>query len=385
MDIAASAFSDLRLCRRGLVQCAQAARADGLVSGLCPGGGAYLSTYAAQWVTACVHYYELTGERPLLETMFPYAERNIAAFEAQRTPDGVRDSLGWGFVDWGYVRNDGPCDMGVNLHYLASLRDMARWCRLLNKTERAPYYQERADSLADIIGRYFDRELARGSDAWSSIGYHRAVLGLRLGFFQGAREQACIAAIKSHMLHCFPNDASAPRLSDPGVSDSRLITPYFGHFAMSALLERGETDFVLGQYRKCWGWALEDDRTTWLEVFDTRWSHCHQWAGCPTWQLSRFLLGLQPRNDLGARHFVLSLSPGALRQAQGKVPLAEGGAVEVSWSRIGKGIRYRLTTPKPIHVHLQASGDGAGDRVIEVRDVLEVTLPEGKAPAGSRP
>src|SRR5258708_7316815 len=42
MDVAASAYSDLRLCRRGLIQCAQSAREDGLVSGLCPGGGAYL-------------------------------------------------------------------------------------------------------------------------------------------------------------------------------------------------------------------------------------------------------------------------------------------------------------------------------------------------------
>ncbi|RFC43457.1 MAG: alpha-L-rhamnosidase, partial [Verrucomicrobia bacterium] len=65
MDIAAVAFSDLRMCRRGLVQCAQCAREDGLVAGLCPGDCGYLTTYAAQWITACLHYWELTGDRAL--------------------------------------------------------------------------------------------------------------------------------------------------------------------------------------------------------------------------------------------------------------------------------------------------------------------------------
>ena len=175
------------------------------------------------------------------------------------------------------------------------------------------------------------------------------------------------------MLRCFPNDNSAPRLSDPGVSDARLITPYFGHFAMSVLLEHGETDFVLGQYRKCWGWALEDGRTTWLEVFDTRWSQCHQWAGCPTWQLSRYLLGLRPRFDRGLNHYDLSLAPGSMRQAQGKAPMADGSAISVSWTRTREGFRYKIVTPVPIHLHLPGQNSAAG-KVIEVRDHYEMTL-----------
>jgi hypothetical protein len=50
MDIAGVAFSDLRLCRRGLLQYAHCARPDGLVSGMYPGGDIYISMYAAQWV-----------------------------------------------------------------------------------------------------------------------------------------------------------------------------------------------------------------------------------------------------------------------------------------------------------------------------------------------
>ena len=349
MDIAGSAFNDLRLCRRGLIQSAQCARQDGLVSGMCPGQDIFLSTYAAQWVTACVHYWEITGDLALLQKLLPAAELNLDAFDKQCSPEGLKDSLGWAFVDWGYVRNPGPSDMGVNLHYLAALRDMKRWCNALGKLDRAAYYQQQAERMAACIDRYFRNELMQAG-AWERIGYHRAVLGLRLDFFRPAEIDDCIRFLKQHMLRCFPNDALAPRLSDPAAANPRLISPYFAHYAMPPLVERGEMDFVIGQYRKCWGWALEDGRSTWLEVFDTRWSHCHQWAGCPTWQLSRYVLGLQPRYDLGDRHFVLRLIPGSLKEASGCIPLSgTNKTIAMHWTRSAAGLHYKLTSHHAAH------------------------------------
>jgi len=375
MDIAAAGYSDLRLCRRGLVQCAQCAREDGLVSGMCPGGGTYLSTYAAQWISACVHYWELTGDRALLEELFTAAERNVAAFERFMTADGLRDDLGWGFVDWGYVRNAGPVDMAVNLHYVAGLRDMVRWCRALGRNERADTYQGLEKRLAGIVQRHYQSQTREGQADWGRIGYHRAVLGLRLGFFRGDEQRRCIEFIKSHMLSCFPNNTAAPRLSDPGANNSRLITPYFAHYAMPALIEHGQMDFVLGQYRKCWGWALEDGRTTWVEVFDTRWSHSHQWAGCPTWQLSRYVLGLHPRFDLGENHFVLNLQAGSLPGASGGVPLpGQGSQVRVEWKREADGVHYSLQTERAIWVHLPASVAGAGEKPVKVEGRYDAVL-----------
>ena len=367
MDIAATAFSDLRMCRRGLVQCAQCAREDGLVAGLCPGDCGYLTTYAAQWITACLHYWELTGDRALLEEMFTYAQNNISAFDRQSTPDGLKDSIGWGFVDWGYVRNPGPSDMGVNLHCVAAMRDMARWCDALGHAAKAAHYRTMAGNLTAIIARYFAGEFTTGGDAWTRIGYHRAALGLRLGFFDETQAKAGRAFLKTHMLRCFPNNPAAPRLSDPAANNPQLITPYFGHFALPELIEHGEMDFVLGQYRTCWGWSLGDGRTTWLEVFDTRWSHCHQWAGCPTWQLSRYLLGVQPRFDLGEMNFAVSLATGSLQNVSGAVPIAGTDHVlNVSWKKDAAGLHYTLKTPVPLTLHLEAALAGGQPRAVQV-------------------
>jgi alpha-L-rhamnosidase len=58
-----------------------------------------------------------------------------------------------------------------------------------------------------------------------------------------------------------------------------------------------------------------------MEVFDTRWSHCHPWAGCPTWQMSRYLLGLHPRLDRGPGQFDFRLEPGSLARASTEASL----------------------------------------------------------------
>jgi hypothetical protein len=347
-----------------------------MVSGLSPGGPSYLSTYAMQWIDACVHYYELTGDRTILEEMYPYAVRNLAAFEKFMTPDGLKDGAGWAFVDWGYVRNEGPADIACNLHLLSGLRSFGRWCTALGKLTDAARYANMADRINGVVTGYLRGILAKGESGWQTIGYHTAVLALRLGLIESDREAECIRFIKSHILNCFPNNPDAPRLSAPDANNRQLITPYFAHYAFPVLIERGEMDFVLDQYRKCWGWAMEDGRTTWVEVFDTRWTHCHQWAGCPTWQLSRYVLGLHPRFDVERNRFELRLRPGTLTHASGKVPLPDGkGVVSVDWRRGEKGIAYQITTDTPISVDVPATSAGEKPQIIHIEREQKITLP----------
>lgn len=348
-DIAAAAYSDLSLSRRALVQAAQAARADGLVAGVGPGDPGYLSTYAAQWVTACLHYWELSGDRTLLTELLPAARRNIAAFLAQSDKNGVSDNLGWAFVDWGYVRNAGPTDMALNIHTLRAYRDMVRWERAVGDKSEADRMSKRAEDLSLIVGAWLKERVGPTND-WSQVGYHRASLAILTGLVEPSQKPACISYIKRHLLTCFPNDRAAPRLSDPSVINDRIMTPYFAHFSFTALLEAGETDFVLSQYRKCWGWALQDGRTTWLEVFDPRWSHCHEWSGCPTWQLSRYVLGLRPRFDLEANTYELSVNKSRLGKVSGIVPTPSGRSISIAWQRKKDVTHVTIRPTEPIRV-----------------------------------
>ena len=349
LHVASAGFNDLRIIRRALEQSAYCARADGLVAGLCPGGDSHLSTYAAQWFSAVLEYYDLTGDQTILPGLYPYAVRNRAAFAAALGPDGVKDTLGWAFIDWGYPGTpDTEADVALNLHVLSGIRSMQRWDRLLGR-DSTPSDTLEAQVRAAVSAWLAPRIAAR----WPEIGYHRTALALRCGLIPDPQKPSAVAFLKRHIMSCYPNDPNAPRLANPDVRSAQLITPYFAYYAFPELVAMGETDFVLEQYRRCWGWALDQGLTTQPEVFDLSWSHCHVWAASPTAQMTRYLLGLQPRFDLGPNHFDLTLQPGSLPHASGAVPFPNGkGAVAVHWERTDvQTIRMAIRTPHPIHLH----------------------------------
>lgn len=351
MEIASTAFSDLSLFKRTIRQSAWSANERGIVAGMCSGEYIYLAAYSVQWVTANLHYYELTGDRELLAEMLPFAIKNMSAFESVLGQDGLSDELGVNFIDWGYLREGNISDMAYNLHYLVALRSMIRWCNILQRDEVDKFValEKRVFAIAD---KWLKNKLSQCGNDWTQVGYHVASLSLLTGVVEPRRQVEAVDYIKSHILNCFPNNPSAPRLSDPSVQSQQIITPYFAHFAMPQLIERGQMDFVLEQYRTCWGWALDQGCTTWLEVFDVRWSHSHHWSGCPTWQLSRYVLGLHPRFDLGMNHFEFKFFPGSLDRAKGTLPIAYSNAkIEVEWTRRPDGIEYILQSDQPICIH----------------------------------
>lgn len=366
LDIAGVVFTDQRLTTRCLEQCAYTARvSDGLIPGMAVGDPIFIPTYAAAWVTGCIRQAEVTGSIDHLHLLFPAAERNAACFIAHQTAAGITDGLGWSFVDWGYKRPEGPTDIGLNLHCLGTFRDMERWCQLIGKPDVGMKYAKHAGDLAASIAAWFDARLAGSSPNWKMVGYHAAALGLKHGCFKGntVRTAGAVGFIKLHILACFPNRLDAPRLANPSVVSDQLMTPYFAHYAFPALIEEGEMEFVLGQIRTCWGWMLSRGHTTILEVFDERWSHCHQWSAGPTWIMSRYLLGLHARGDRGGFHMTLRLSPGALPRAKGRMCCPNGGVARIAWERTSVSeINWTIDPDRPLYLDL---GHGTHIRVGE--------------------
>jgi alpha-L-rhamnosidase len=343
LDNTAALFHDQSLCRRSLAHAALCAREDGLVAALSPGTCYYMVTYSMLWVAAVRRYCQFTGDRSLLEELWPAAVRNMEAIEGFVGPDGMRNEAGSIFVDWGY-RAEEPVDPAANLFLLQALREMSDWAARIGH-DAAPY-RRRALKMEALLRTRLGERLASGG--WSASGYHCSALALMLGLVED--EPGCLDYLASHLLDCFPNNPGAPRNDDPLAFEARVITPYFAHFVFPLFFERGRADFVLDQYRTCWGWLLAQGRTTLPEVFDTRWSHCHQWSGCPTWQMSRYLLGLRPRLDLAPDTFEFCFSPGSLARASGRIPDPRGGWIRIAWERQGQGISYACTPDRNLRI-----------------------------------
>ncbi|MCF7864735.1 MAG: hypothetical protein K9L89_08100 [Kiritimatiellales bacterium] len=364
MDILAVSYADMRPLRRGLLQAAQCAGGDGMIPAIFPGTRAFLPSFAVQWVHAIPHYFEITGDRETLAAVYPAAVENLRCFDNDLSVDGLcMNPSRWNFIDWGYrgsstgfrdeKENYVEMDPSLSLFYLKALQALVRWATLLGKTDDAAQWAREEEGFRGKMRRFLKRVDGDPSD-WEKIGYHSAALALGSGLLDREDSRAaCVEYIKNHILSCFPNSSTAPRLYDPTVEESQLITPFFAHHVFPALIEAGEMEFVLEQFRICWGWALEEGLTTWPEVFDKRWSHCHQWSGCPTWILSRYVLGLHPRFDLGENHYMLQLETGGLDSAEGTIPVAYGSdTISISWNRTAEGIHYRFKTSKPIWLHV---------------------------------
>ena len=381
MDILAVSYNDMRPLKRGLIQAAQCAGPDGMIPAVFPGTRAFLPSFAVQWVSAIPHYMEISGDFQTLEKLYPAAVTTIRCFDRDLCDAGLcMNPTRWNFIDWGYrgsstgFRDETEhyieMDPALSLFYLKALQSLIRWAGLLNRTADAAQWQREEQAFRAKAKRFTDR-VDGNPDEWKKVGYHTAALALGSGLLEHPdQKSACIAYIKQHILSCFPNRFDAPRLYDTTVESSQLITPFFAHHVFPALIEAGEMDFVLDQIRVCWGHWLDAGLTTWPEVFDLRWSHCHQWSGCPTWLLSRYVLGLHPRFDFGSDHYELRLESGDLQQASGILPVPYSDkTVSVSWEKTADGIAWKLQTRSPMWLHLPEQ-----DEPVRIESAFNKTL-----------
>lgn len=365
METLGVAYGDLSLIRRSLEQAALSRRDDGMIMGCYPGQIIPVSSYAMLWVTGCMRYFSLSGDKAFIQSHFQAANDVVDFYLSFLSEAGIVRFPYWDFVDWGHIVAKDKINIALNVLVWKAVGDAANWAGLLGEAALRRQRIEQHDHLEAIIrGKLMTAAGllptslpidggADGTSAQAEPGYHANVLALAFGLFRGEERTAATEWIKQHMRNCFPNRPDAPRLSHPAANHPQVITPYFGHFALAALLEEGESDFVLDQYRTCWGWMLEQGVTTLLEVFDHRWSHCHAWSSCPSWQLSRYFLGLHAISA-GVEDplvFEFHFHTGSLMHAEGVLPIiGTTDTIRISWQRTEEGISYVCDSDRDIEI-----------------------------------
>lgn len=330
-----SGWSDTAPIRRALLHAAAAAREDGLVAGCGPGELIYLGTYAAQWFETCLHVASAEGSDGVLEEFLEAGRANIEAIHASIKTDGTT-TLPWGFVDWGYSSRQGSVDVAVLAHAVMAMRSWTRWLDRLGLESERELWQSRLRPITPVL---------RAAIETSASPYH----AYTLGYYAGVAEASeAVPHILNRFENGFPFKPDALRLKNPTRADPTAVTPYFTNYSLPILLEAGLGDTVRELWRAGWGWMLSHGATTWWEVFDDRWSRCHAWSGAPTWQLSRYTLGLHPAP--GAGSIPIEVSSLGLTEVFGRVPLREGNIADIEWQRSGDTLTYSIRTTRPIEV-----------------------------------
>ena len=356
LDIAACAYHDLRPLRRALVQAALSAREDGLVAAMSAGFANYIASFAAQWTRACLRFHAITGDIGVLTELAGAALRNAGAFDARLGDGGIDQSMTWNFVDWGYVQPPGPTDLGLNLFAHDSFLALAEWGERIGDERLVA----RGNALAARLGAILRAwpGLADGDPA--VLGYHGAALALRFGWTREDRRDRALRGLLDHWRRCFPMQPSEQPLYSPFTEARTVVTPYFAHFVLPLLVDGGMGAEARALIEACWGWMLAQGLTTWAEVFDLRWSHCHHWSGAPTWMLTRHALGLVPAAHRAVGAHDVRLRTMGLPSASGRVPLhSPRGWAEIGWERDGDAIAWRIKPDVSITLRLEDGSEVA--------------------------
>lgn len=331
LNILTAGWGDYTLVKLAILHAAASARDDGIVAGSGPGELIYLGTYAAMWTTACLQIAIEEGNIDILFIFEESARANIQGLTNLIHDNGSHD-LPWSFVDWGYRPPLDHPDLAVLSHYVKALASWIQWLELIGKESEVNSWKEKYDHFTKLISQNIDSFPGK---------YHAFSLAARDGI---VKNEIAAVVIKDFISTGFPYDRSAKRLRDPLNVVEGMITPYFTNYSMPVLINAGGGVAAADFWRTNWGWMLEKGATTWWEVFDDRWSHCHYWSGAPTWQLSRHGLGLHPQLDKTGSSVILCVSDFGLTSMKGRIHIPIAQWVDIEWKHVSEDeIAYTLT------------------------------------------
>jgi hypothetical protein len=297
--IMAAMSDDVRPLRQVIEMAAAGAYPDGVLPSVLPGEvHAYtVVDYNFMWVELLALYERLTGDRNVLDAMWPALVAMLARFQADVNADGLLMSQAGRrlFLDWAPVSRGEPSAI-YNLHHLLALQEAAWLGRQrrggLQKhgpvTEEATaldaliaQWDRRAAALQDAIRRSFWQE-GRWVDDGEGTTFSQlaAALALLTGTARAEEAGGLLDAIVARSLDS--NDEPAP---DRMV----LASPFMHHYLFEALRRHGRNGEVVEIVRRRWGrWTRAGYPTAWenWSVDFPDGSQCHAFAAHPRYHLA---------------------------------------------------------------------------------------------------
>jgi hypothetical protein len=331
---------------------ADAPRSDGMLPmAVCsnlgggPLEGSYIPDWALHWIRSVRTLMRYTGDRELVASLLPSAERVLRWFLPHRGPDGLlADVPGWVLIDWSAVPVAGT-SAALNALWARALRDVEEVAAWLGDGHRAAWARELRHDVAAGFELFWDPERALYRDhrvagtVNPAASRHTNAAAICAGIVPAERIAGLAATLadRSRLAH------SAPAFEHLGSGDLEagvdLVThgnppprwdqetrileaqPFFRYVVHDALAEAGRADLVADACRD-WGAFVWAGERTWPETW-VGGSHCHGWSSTPTRDLVVYTLGVQPAEPGFARARVAP-ALGDLRWAEGTAPTPRG-------------------------------------------------------------
>ena len=286
--------------------------------------------YTFYWFLGIYDYYQYTGNKELIEQLYPRMKSLMDYCLSRRNADGMMQGLAgdWVFIDWADFEMSKAGEVSFEqLLFARSLETMALCANVMNDKDNAKNYTDLASDLKSKLFTIF----------WSD----------KQNAFIHNRENG----VKSTQVTPFTNmfavlfdylDANKTKAVKENVllnpNALKITTPYMRFYELEALCKLGEQNHVLKEIRDYWGGMINLGATSFWEKYNPEEKNpellamygrpfgkslCHAWGASPIYLLGKYYLGVQPTSP-GYETWSVEPVLGDLQWMEGDVPTPNG-------------------------------------------------------------
>ena len=321
------------LAKKGYREFLHSQKSDGSLYTTAPGTEFHLPDQNAAAVAILWKYYTYTGDRALLQELYPQMKKFIQYCANSSNSDGmlVWQDGPWNWIDWGSNKDNTPAGAANTIYnaiYIVLLESTANTAGLLGHTSDKAYYEAILSKVKSHFNDYF----------WNSSAgayvYHRTAQGTQsIVIDDRSNAWALLAGVanttqKAGILNILKTKYDA--------------SPYQEMYVEQALLEL-DPKAALKRMKERYADMINSWSSTLWEEFPASNSNNHAWSAGPLYLLSAYVLGVRPLSA-AYEEFTYLPQPGDLRELSGVIPTVKGN-ISASFRQNGTGLTQYVSCP----------------------------------------
>ena len=331
--------SSIKLAQKAYRELMHTQKPDGSLYTTAPGKAYNLPDQNMAAVSMLWNYYLYTGDKALLEELYPFAKKFVQQCATTANTDGMLilqpDQPGvtggslWNWIDWGTNLDvqTGSANTVSNAIYIVLLNSMTSIADTLGFNADIPYYQSLQTKVKSKFNNYF----------WNGKGYvFHSKNGVKSSIVD---DRSCAWALLAGMV----DDVKKPLILNT-LKTVQYSSPYQEMYIEKAMLQLDPTE-TLKRMRTRYSFMISNWSSTLWEHFSTVMSSNHAWSAGPLYTLGAYHLGVRPLKPAFAEYAFFPLM-GDLKQMSGVVPSPKG-SINASCVIDGTAftIKQELTSP----------------------------------------
>lgn len=336
-----------------------------------PTTGFYSTSYSIYFPVNVAEYYRHTGDVDFIKAQYAAVKNQLAWNRTLENGSGlIETTAGNDGRDWNYYDGGKPGAVtATNVLYYRALSEAAYMARQLAAqrpgdaqaatwaADAQQWSDKAASTRTSINAHLFDPQRGvyvmssqdNGTHSGSALAQDANALAVLWGVAEPSAQQSILAALKSNLW-----TDTGPQPFSRDADYSSLISPFATGYETAARFAVGDSSDAVDLIHTVWDrmvdrqnpfytGALWENYSANGDIQDTNTSLAHGWSSGPTWQLSSYVLGVQP-DKAGYTTWRVKPQTASLEWAKGRVPTPKGG-IDVDWAKNAKGLTLEVTAP----------------------------------------